>query len=860
MKRQVTWFLALLALMAAAAGAPAPLDAQQRDTTRMRAPQDTAMLRGAARDSLAARRALLPVLTHQQVAERLRYSRLTRPLARARLYDAGYPNNLFDIYFDHNDRGTPLPRGRAPDQVAEAMVRLGLLPPPTLRPDTTGARTARADSLRADSLLLERRAVPLDTLPLEPRIEVFGRSLFNTENTLFDPLLTGPLDDSYRIGPGDELLVSLSGDVELTHNLVVARDGTASVPDLGTLTVAGLTLAEARQRLQARFADVYSGVEGIGTRVNVTLGKLRTNQVYIVGEVERPGAYQVSAAATVFNALYLAGGPSEIGSFRNIEVRRGETVVAHVDLYDYLLRGDGRNDVRLNNGDVIFVPLATKRATVKGAVRREAIYEVREGEGMRELIGFAGGFKPDAVVRRVSVDRILPPADRRPGVDRVLVDVDVLALARHDGANAPVADGDVVEAFGVSEDRRHRLVVTGEVRRPGRYEWHAGQTLLQLIEEAGGLQEHAFTPRAHIYRLNEEDRTRRLIPATLSLDDAGRMSDVQLADRDSVVVYSRETLREPPFVVIEGFVKQPGMYDFSEGMTVEDLVLAAGGYAEGAHTAEAEVARRPPIQQRTDTTAILYRVALSPAGSGGLAVGTNGLSATYASNGANVNSPNPGDFELQHGDRIYIRKAPGYEKPRVVTIGGEVRLAGKYALQKRQDRVIDLIRRAGGLTDEAFVQGFTLVRDSQIVAVDIDQALRDASSRHNLLLEDGDSIFVPRYDGTVQVAGAVLFESRVLYSPGKDLDYYVERAGGYLKHADKNRVAVTFPDGEREAVDRFLVYRQVPDAKPGSVIYVPFKPESEINAPSALETFLTRTLTIVTTSATLLIALKTLTE
>ena len=416
-------------------------------------------------------------------------------------------------------------------------------------------------------------------------LEIFGRSLFERETGEFSPDLMGPVDPDYRLGPGDELWLVLTGDVEAIHKLSVNREGMVFIPDVGQVAVNGLTLGQLEDRLYDRLGRVYSGVRrgpDATTRFQVSLGRLRVNQVYVIGEVERPSAYQVSAASTVLDALYQAGGPSLNGSFRAIDVYRGGTRVATVDLYEYLLQGRSTGEIRLEHGDRIFVRPYTRRVTVRGAVRRPAIYELLEGEDLRTAIAFAGGLDATAVVERVQIDRILPPEMRRPGIERVLIDVPLSQVMDPGAAPVELRDGDVVEVFTVADERRHRVVVTGAVHRPGTYEWSEGLTLHQLMDKALGLTEEAYTARAHVSRLVTEDGSRRVIQVPLAGDSTGAPWRVfLLADRDSIVIYSRAQLRNERFVSIDGFVKHPGHYPLAEGMTVRDLILAAGASRKG---------------------------------------------------------------------------------------------------------------------------------------------------------------------------------------------------------------------------------------------------------------------------------------
>jgi protein involved in polysaccharide export with SLBB domain len=543
------------------------------------------------------------------------------------------------------------------------------------------------------------------------------------------------------------------------------------------------------------------------------------NQVTVTGDVRRPGSYQVSSVGGLFNALYQAGGPTADGSFRHIEVHRGGELYHVADLYDFLVRGDGASDIRLEHNDRIFVPPAGAQARVEGAVRRPAIYEVKPDEGIRDLLLFAGGPRSDAMLRRVQIDRIVPPAEQRPGYYRTLVDVQLADLTGA-GPSARIADGDVVTVFTVSDLRRNRVWLEGEVHNPGLYEWHAGATLWSVLNRADGLSDEAYTSRAHLYRLNQSDGSRRLIQVSLEKDEAGRaLHDLPLADNDSIVVLSNRELRTEEFVSIDGFVKEPDVYPLARGMTLRDLILAAGGFAHGAYVLEAEVSRQTDPTRRTDTTAYVFRVPLPSAGSNGTPIREGDVPHWL---------PEAAELVLQHGDRVFVRAAPGYEPVREVHVSGQVLAPGAYVLATRDERVVDVIRRAGGLTPQAYANGIRVVRDGQVVAADLGRALRNPRDENNLLLVAGDSIHVPVYDAMVAVTGAVNFEARVLYAEGKGLDYYIDQAGGFTDDADRNRTTVTYANGERSAVSRRVFFgRHVPRVEPGSQVFVPSKSDRQ---------------------------------
>ena len=782
--------------------------------------------------------------TEAQVIERLRASGLNRDQVRARLQAMGRDPSLADRYFDVIERGTPAPAGEATGDVLSAMQSIGVL----LR---EGGAPARADT-----------AVPL-TPPAAPTappgtLPIFGQDLFRLGTSQFQAVGTGPVDPDYRLGPGDQLVAVLTGDVQLSYTLDVSREGTIVIPDVGQVYVAGLTLRQLEDVLYERLGRVYSGVgrgEGATTQFGLSLGKLRTNQVFIIGEAERPGAYQVSSVATVFNALYAARGPNDNGSFRRIEVRRGGQVVRVVDVYDYLLRGDSRDDVRLEQGDVIFIPLAGMQVGIQGAVRRAAMFELKEGEGLRDLLAFAGGLQAEASLARVQIDRVLPPEQRRPGIERALVDVDVRALLAG-GAAPRLYDRDLVSVFAVLAERRNRVTVQGVVRRPGIYEWQPGQTLWGVIERAEGLGEDAYTARAHVYRYDPRDGSRSLVQVSLYAATPGVRQDIQLSDRDSIVVFSRAELRNPQRVSIAGFVKRPGTYVLAEGMTVRDLVLAAGGFVTGADETVAELARLPDPSRRGSVTSHVTYIPLGDRAVGPQAVRPAGDDSTSAGRagerGAGEWVPGPGEVRLQDGDVLFVRRAPGFEAHRFVSVGGEVARPGDYVLGSRQERLLDLVRRAGGTTQEAYLPGLRVSRGGRLVGTDYNRAARRPGSRYNILLEPGDSIFVPTYDATVLVTGAVNFSSRVLYDPRLGIFDYVNRSGGFAPGADRGRVSVQYPDGERFSVQSRLVFSTAPRVRPGSTIFVPTRPESEKTDWGEI---ITRVVSLATTAATLWIAI-----
>jgi protein involved in polysaccharide export with SLBB domain len=568
---------------------------------------------------------------------------------------------------------------------------------------------------------------------------VFGVDAFRRTTTQFLPLLSGPVPPDYKLGPGDQLVLILTGDVELTYTLPVTREGFVLIPQVGQVYVSNVTLEQLRNLLYARLGRVYSGVRrgNATTHFDVSVANVRANQVYVTGEVTQPGAYQISSLGTVLTALYAAGGITDRADMRQLAVRRDGKLVATLDLYDYLLRGDTKSDVRLETGDVVFVPAHGLRAQVRGAVSRPAIYALKPGEMLADLLQAAGGFRPDAALKRVTIFRYLPAAERRqPPVARAAVDV---ALAPADSGDAGVS--------GVS------------------------------------------------------------VPA------------LALEDGDSVVVDSLPPLEAQYTVAIAGMVNKPGVFPWRAGITLRDLMFLARGPRVGAYLKDAEIARLPTdrsagqlattVRVPLDSTYLIDRDSL------GRYVGPPGL--PFPAGG----TP---EVTLEPFDNVLILRQPDFDYQRTVAVTGEVRYPGEYSLRTKQDRLSDVIARAGGLTRQAYPEGIRFVRSQDNVGrinVDLARALRDTARSANLVLQPGDSIDIPEYQPSVKVSGAVNSPGSVLWRRGANLDYYLSAAGGFAQRADKGAVSVRFANGEVRTRRGGLFGGGAPKPGPGSEVFVP---------------------------------------
>lgn len=797
----------------------------------------------------------------QQLRQRLSQSGLSPDQVRSRLRAAGYPETMLDDYVQGAD--TTLPAQFGP-RTLDAVRSLGILSDQeadslriadstrvisdSLQAVLDSLKLARSDSLRADSLA--------DSLTvLRGGLKRFGLETFRRSTTRFQPSQAGPVDENYRLGPGDVLVLIITGDVERSHTLEVTREGFVVIPQVGQVYVANLTLGQLEDQLYGRLSRVYSGVRrgaNASTRFQLSLAKLRNIQVYVAGDVVRPGAYQMSSAGTVLTALYAAGGPTANGSLRHVVIRRGTALVDSLDVYDYLLRGSNPTNIRLQTGDVVFVPVHGGFASVTGKVLRPAIYELRPGETLRDAIAFAGGFDPSAVEARVTIHRILPPESRGPGGRaRVVIAVGADQFSGGEAPAVPMAPGDSVTVHPVADRQRGFVTVKGNVWVEGEVGFTPGMKLSDAVRLAGGTKPDVYLPRILVTRMREDSTFVQLRSAFA--DSTGRVADdLALEDLDEIRIFSRTTFRADRYVAVVGAVRRPGRVPYREGMTMRDVILLADGLTDDARL-EAEIARlpatRPPGALATTVTVPLDSTFLF--GRLGAGAGAGGSTA--------------GDTPLQVYDNVLVLRQGEWATQRTVALAGQVKSPGRYSLRSKTERLADLIERAGGLTGEAYAGGIEFyrtyvgnrptrtdrlpplapatppVRDTvprglpERVGIDLPRVLKDPGFRDNIILAGGDSIYIPEFNPIVLVQGAVNAPGPVAYAPGKNLDWYVNAAGGYTQVGDNRHPYVTQPNGEREGVKRKAVFAdRVPSPRPGAVVFVPTRtaqePSSNITA------------------------------
>ena len=648
---------------------------------------------------------------------------------------------------------------------------------------------------------------------------VFGRDIFNNKELSFEPNMNIATPQRYVLGPGDNVIIDVYGASQKTFNVVVSPDGEVTIEDFGPIKVSGLTVEQANAKVRSLLGARYSS-----SKTKLTVGQTKTMMVNVMGEVKVPGTYTLSAFATVFHALYMAGGINDLGTLRNIKVYRQNRLVTVVDIYDYILNGKLTGNIRLMDNDVIVVGPYDCLVTISGKVKRPMIYEMKKSESVGSIIKYAGGFTGDAYTKAV---RLLRKTGR---------EYSVFNIGEFDINSFHLADGDSIGVDSIINRYENMVEIKGAIFRPGMY--NIGKdinSVRTLIEHAEGLTEEAFTNRAIIHRM-KSDRTLEVIAVDVKGIMDGSVADVPLKKNDVLFIPTKSEMQTKRTITIHGEVNYPGMYVYADHETLEDFILQAGGLKDKASIIKVDVARRILNPKAITNDSVIAKT------------------YTFALKEGFVIDGTPG-FELQPFDEVYVRKSPGYSHQQNIQVEGNVMFAGTYTLSSKNERLSDIIKKAGGVTDLAYVPGARLERritpderlrmqtvikmaqmqsgkkdsldmkkldlgDTYYVGIELDKALKEPGGDADLVLREFDRIIVPEYNGTVKISGDVMYPNTVAYEKGRNAGWYINQAGGWGNRAKKSHTYIVYMNGTVAKVGHNAKVR------PGCEIIVPSKPES----------------------------------
>ena len=681
-------------------------------------------------------------------------------------------------------------------------------------------------------------AALLEKLMMEKtKRKVFGRNIFNNKNLSFEPNMNIATPQNYRLGPGDAVFIDIYGASQKTIECTVSPDGFVTIDGYGPVEVSGLTVSQANAKLRSTLGSRYSS-----SHIKLTVGETRSIMVNVMGEVKAPGTYTLSAFATVFHALYMAGGTNDLGTLRNIKVYRNNRLVTVVDIYDYMLNGKLTGNVRLADNDVIVVGPYDCLVNLTGKVKRPMWYEMKKNESVGSLLKYAGGFTGDAYTKSVRVVR-------KTGKEYSVYNVD-----EFDMSSFQVSDEDSVSVDSILDRYSNMVEIKGAVFRPGMYQVGGEiNSVRSLLEHADGLREEAFTARAVMHRM-KKDRSLEVVPVDVEGILDGKVADVPLKPNDVLFIPTKQEMMEEQTITIHGEVNYPGIYKYASNETLEDFVLQAGGLKNSASTVKVDVARRvmnPKALTNDSISAYTYSFALKD---GFVIDGTPG-------------------FHLMPFDEVYVRKSPGFSKQQNVVVDGEVMFSGTYTLQRKNTRLSDVIKAAGGINDRGYAAGATLVRkineserkrleaarkmaleqyeqvaaeeaaktgksvditnserikkfqidDTYSVGIELDKAIANPGSDADIVLREGDRIVVPQYTGTVKINGEVMYPNTVGFVKGKKASYYIDQAGGFNNKAKRGQTYIIYMNG--------MVAKVSHNAKPmpGCEIVVPAKATTKMS-------------------------------
>ena len=666
--------------------------------------------------------------------------------------------------------------------------------------------------------------------------QVFGRNIFNTRNLTFEPSVNLATPANYRLGPGDEVIIDIWGASQNTIRQQISPEGTINIQKIGPVNLSGMTVSAANDYLKNALNKIYNGLNNTTdptSDIRLTLGNIRTIQINVMGEVVQPGTYALSSFSTVFHALYRAGGVSDIGSLRNVQLVRNGKNIATIDVYEFIMKGNTQDDIRLQEGDVVIVPAYDVLVKISGKVKRPMRFEMKKEENLATLIKYAGGFEADAYTRSL---RVVRQNGEEYEVNTVKdIDYNIYKMR----------NGDVVTAEAILNRFTNKLEIRGAVYRPGIYQLSGKlNTIRELVHEAQGLTGDAFLNRAVLYR-QREDLTSEVVQIDIKSIMDGTSPNLALMKNDILYIPSIHDLEDRGNVTVHGEVAQPDSYPYADNMTLEDLIIQAGGLKEAASTVRIDISRRiknPRSTADNDTIGQMY---------------------TFSLKDGFVIDGQPG-FILQPYDEVYVRRSPGYQAQQNVAIEGEILFGGNYAMTNREERLSDLVNKAGGPTSLAYLRGAKLTRvasagekkrmgdvirlmsrqlgeamidslgigveDTFTVGIDLEKALTNPKGSADLVLREGDVVFIPKNTNTVTINGAVMVPNTVSYMKGKNVDYYLNQAGGCSDNARKSKKFIVYMNGQVTKV-KGSGKKQI---EPGCEIIVPSKAKKKGNIANIL--------------------------
>ncbi|MBO9731737.1 MAG: SLBB domain-containing protein [Chitinophaga sp.] len=671
------------------------------------------------------------------------------------------------------------------------------------------------------------------------RKKIFGAELFSNKNLTFEPNLRIPTPSNYRLAANDQLMIDIYGYSEVQYNLTVTAEGYIRIPNLGPVYVNGLTIEEAKTRITKQLSTIYSTIGTGKTFVQMSLGNIRSIRVLIIGEIDRPGSYTLPSLASVANALYVSGGPNDNGSFRNIQVIRNGQVINTFDLYDFLTRGDLSNNIILQDQDIVKVNPYKTRVELIGEVKHPAIFEAKDNETLQTMLDYAGGYTDGSFKENITGYRI-------NNKEREVINVKADEIA-----SFKLKSGDQFFIDSILNRFSNRVTIAGAVFHPGNYGLEPGMTIADLIKKADGVREEASLNRGIIRRLQHD-----FTPAIISFnvqDVVGGKTVIPVEKEDSIVIFSKFDLRQGFSVFIGGEVNRPGLFPYADSMRLEDLVLLAGGLRDAASLKHVEISRRirkGDYNSKDTAKAIIKQFDIT----------------------ADLSGIAGQQVILEPFDEIIIRKSPAYSEQANVLLEGEVVYPGQYTIINKREHISDVIKRSGGLREEAFPEGAVLLRrtyinssdsallsnklalfyskleDStsissvksmmerkyQLLGIKLPEILKNPSSKYDILLEEGDVLKIPKKLQTIQMFGEVYFPKKIRFDKGYAFRDYIRGAGGFTSSALKRRSYVVYSNGEIKSTRKIFFFNKYPKLKPGAEVYIPSKRERRGLSPQEL--------------------------